>query len=131
MSEVASLTAGQRHYHKNVRLVAHHPRDMTLAGQILRQHDVPGSESSNGTVATLDVPLPGERHDILPARGRVPVNDVAGRGAAKDHAGGRLERGRLHSFPLSERQLFLLEVRLLVLARVDSDDFHPYPPILL
>lgn len=97
-------------------LVPYDAGDVPPAREIIREHDVSGTEAFLRTVADLDLAMAGESNYVLATRRRVPVLDLAGRTDAEEYAFGGLELFRLH--------LYFLEVGLAVFPGVKSGDLH-------
>src|SRR5262249_17391559 len=72
------------------RLAADHPSHVTVAGSIVRQHDVAGAEASHRAVAGLDFNLSGERNHILASWRWVIIAPMGRRHPTKEHSVHRL-----------------------------------------
>ena len=89
---------------------------MAPAGGVIDQKNIAGTEAPLGSVADLDLTLPGQVDDILPSGRAMPVVKITGRRVAEDDALPGLESFDLH--------LDLVEMRLAVRSGVDSGNFH-------
>ena len=89
---------------------------MAPSGGVIYQKDIAVTEAPLGSVADLDLTLPGQVDHILPSRRPMPVVEITGRSVAENDALPGLELFDLH--------LDLVEMRLTVRSGVDSREFH-------
>ena len=92
---------------------------MALAGGVVCQKDVAGTEAPLRAIADFDLTLTGQVDHVLPSRRPMPVMEVAGRSVTENDALPGLELFDVHL------DLFEL-VKLLVRSGVDSHDFHDF-----
>src|SRR3954470_7331023 len=83
----------ERHEHDVERPADHVLGAVALAVDVLDEHDLAGLDDPNHTVAGGDLGVAVELHDVLPARGGVPVQVVGDRHLAEDDAAGVLAAG--------------------------------------
>src|SRR5215208_6382119 len=98
---------------------------MPLAGRVLDQEDLAGTDYTALTVARRDLHPGVEVHDILAARRRMPVEIVFRARLAKNDPGGRQAFGELAAAPLlGPFDLDVAKVRLALLVRVQIMNAH-------
>ena len=105
-------------------LVSGYPCDVPLTGKIVRQHNVPCLETLDRAIPALDIPFSRKSHNILPARGGMPVNDSSRGSTAKRGFRGRPRISHQDCLITSERQIDFPKMGLLVIASVDPDGLH-------
>jgi len=91
---------------------------MAPSGGVIYQKDIAVTKAPLGSVADLDLTLPGQVDHILPSRRPMPVVEITGRSVAENDALPGLELFDLH--------LDLFEMRVAVRSGVDSRDFHDF-----
>src|SRR4029453_2490164 len=96
-------------YDAGPRLAADHSSHVTMAGGIVRKHDVAGPEASHRAVARLDFNLSGEGNDILAPWRRVIITPMGWRDATKDNPLHRLKLGYFHVSTKFDLTLIVLE----------------------
>jgi hypothetical protein len=88
-----SSSVSERNRDCQSRLVSDDARRVSLSREVLGQRHVPRTVAVQGAVGEPDLDLAGERDDELPARGVVPVGEVAGLCRPEDDALGVASSG--------------------------------------
>src|SRR3990172_11251564 len=100
-------------------------REMALAPRVLDKDDLTRADAARLAVARGELNARVEIDDVLPARGRMPVEVVVGRHLAEDDPGRRkAPRQPPGTGRLLELHLHVLEMRLASLVDVEPVDLH-------
>ena len=114
----------ERNHDAVARLAADHPRDVAMASDIFRKHDVTRPETPYRTVADFDFNLSGKGNNILAPWRRVIIAPMGCRHATKEHSMRRLELGNFHVSTEVKFNIDFFEVRFIVRAGIKSNDLH-------
>jgi hypothetical protein len=106
------------------RLAAYDPRDMTMPGGIVGEHDIARPEPPYRAVAGFDLDLPGERNDVLALRRGVITAQMGCRRVTKDNAVRRLEFGNSHRSVEIEFNIDFFEMGFVIRSCEKSNDLH-------
>src|SRR6516225_6795707 len=101
-------------------LVAGHSRDVSFAGRILDQIDVPWPHGELLAAGYFNLSLAAKRDHVLASRSRMPIDHRAGGRAMQFRSGDRHQLENLVVAASGEFSLGLLEVRLPVGASVEA-----------
>ena len=107
-----------------MRLISHDSCDVALARKIICKHDISTAKPPHRAVSAFDIPLPRKRNNKLAARGGMPVYDMPCRDATENRHRSRMGSCRMELVFTFKRQLYFLEMRLLIRTREDSNNVH-------
>jgi len=97
---------------------------VAATGQIIGQQHITRVEDPLGAVAKTDFRLPLQSDDVLPSRGDVKVLEITHRRPPKLNARGALHGGALGFGDLLVGKLQFLQVRLTIVAGINSNYLH-------